>query len=143
MNWEDYENLYRPIYTEKMQLLGHLLKPIEPVYKDKRVKELKVVQFIKEFSLKALTTELSIFVKHHSLFPEIVMLTYDGVNSPLESPIVQECNRLILDISQNYKPVAMGYSMFFNYGEKVAANVEFEGSSVYEKVERFFSRQNV
>jgi hypothetical protein len=63
------------------------------------------------------------------------MLASDGMNSPLEDPVVQECTHLILDVENDYKPVCMGYKRFFNLGEKTAATVDWKSAKVTEKID--------
>ncbi len=55
MEWKEYEDKYKPIYTEKMQLISHLLKPILLPKKLQLENQLEIVEYIHQFGLDAVS----------------------------------------------------------------------------------------
>lgn len=91
---------------------------------------MKTIEFIKEKGLQALKDELSIEIKK---YPGFVVLNYNQLDSPVLSPIVQECRGLVL--SDNLEVIARGFGRFFNYGEtpQVTSAMKYEGAKAYIK----------
>src|SRR4051812_14936403 len=71
-------------------------------------------QFLESNALEELTTRYAIKVKRHGEFPNLVMLKYDQINSPMSEPIVQECRGIILDEADNWRVVSFPFRKFFN-----------------------------
>lgn len=65
---------------------------------------------------------------------KLVGLKYDMIQSIHSEPIVQECRGIILR-SDTYEVVARGFDKFFNYGEGLAANIDWSTARVQEKVD--------
>jgi tRNA splicing ligase len=62
-----------------------------------------------------------------------VILNYSQIDSPKNSPIVQECRGLVLDRNTG-KIIAKGFNRFFNYGEcDTDKNFDFEGCTATHK----------
>ena len=68
-------------------------------------------------------------------FPELVSLKYDQIHSPMGEKICQECRGLILNERDNWNIVAQGYLKFFNYGEGLAAPIDWLTARYQEKVD--------
>jgi hypothetical protein len=79
---------------------------------------MKVIDFIKEKGLQALTDELAIKVQD---YPDSVVLNYHQIDSPKKNPIVMECRGLILRkpacAEDDWRVLARSFDRFFNLGE--------------------------
>jgi hypothetical protein len=96
---------------------------------------LKVPEYLRANSLDALTAEFQISARRHQVFPNLVFLKYNQIESPLIAPIVQQCRGLILDESRDWEVVSRPFDKFFNYGEAHAASMDWNTSRVYEKLD--------
>src|SRR5579859_5396432 len=86
-------------------------------------------------TLDSLALNMAIKSARHAAYPNLVLLKYDQINSPMDHPIVQECRGLILDEADDWNVVARPYDKFFNYGEPGAANIDWNTAHVQEKVD--------
>jgi len=68
-------------------------------------------------------------------YPQLVLLKYSQIDSPMAEPIVQECRGLILDESDNWCVVSRSYNKFFNSDEGHAAKVDWATAQVQEKLD--------
>lgn len=93
-NWEDYNKIYGPKYKELLKRIREIL----PERKLKIVKdELKVISFIKEFGIDALSEEYSFHIKR-SKDSKLFLLQPENFISPKDNIIVEECsNGLVID----------------------------------------------
>lgn len=96
---------------------------------------LKVIGFVREHGVDALTEKFGILVKRHPGYPNLVFLKYHQINSPMAEPIVQECRGLILDESADWAAVSFPFRKFFNAGEGHAAEIDWSTARVYEKLD--------
>lgn len=96
---------------------------------------LKIVEYIKQNGLDALSENLGIKVKRHKDFNNLVLLKYDQLNSPNAHPVVVECRGIILDEANDWAVVSYPYNRFFNYGEGHAADIDWSSARVYEKLD--------
>jgi len=95
-----------------------------------------VVQFLRNGgTLADLASKLGITSKRHSKYPNLVLLKYDQLESPMGDPIVRECRGIIPDEADNWKVIARSFDKFFNYGETHAAEIDWSKASVQEKVD--------
>lgn len=94
-----------------------------------------VSSYLQQNSLKSLATTYGIKVKRHKRFPELIMLKYDMIESPMADPLVQQCRGLILNEKENYRVVAWPFDKFFNAGEGHAATIDWETAIVQEKLD--------
>jgi T4 RnlA family RNA ligase len=94
---------------------------------------MKVIEFIKENGLQALTEQYAISVKK---VDDLLMLNYNQIDSPKTDPIVMECRSLILQ-SDTLEVVSRSFSRFFNHGEalNVTPEIDWGRAVVYEKVD--------
>ena len=97
--------------------------------------DLEVVKFLKNNQLSDLETRFSIHIKRHSKYPNLVLLKYDQIESPMGVSLVQECRGLILDEANDWNVVCFPYKKFFNYLEGHAAEIDWSSARVYEKVD--------
>ena len=65
---------------------------------------------------------------------QLVMFKYDQTRSDLSIPLVQECRGLILD-ADTFEVVSYPFNKFFNYGEPLAADVDWASSYVTQKID--------
>jgi hypothetical protein len=86
-------------------------------------------------TLETLALEYAVKHARHAAHPNLVLLKYDQINSPMEAPIVRECRGLILDEADDWRIVARPYVKFFNYGEPHAADIDWATARVQEKVD--------
>jgi len=95
----------------------------------------ELIAFIKEHGLEYLSNKYFINVKRHKDYPNLVLLKYNQLESPLGVKIVQQCRGIILDSDDNWKVISYPYDKFFNYGEGHAAEIDWENARVYEKLD--------
>lgn len=94
---------------------------------------MKVIEFIKENGLEALTEQFAISVKK---VDDLLVLNYNQIDSPKTDPIVMECRSLILE-AKSLRVVSRGFDRFFNYGEalNVTPEIDWSRAIAYEKVD--------
>ena len=86
---------------------------------------LAVVQLLRErSSFEQVVQRYKLIAKPH---PDpavpLVQLSYTQTESPMASPVVQECRGLILE-RESWSVIAMPFKKFFNHGEKYAASID-------------------
>lgn len=97
---------------------------------------LQVVEYLRNGgTLAALAEQKGISARRHGRYPNLVLLKYSQINSPMAERIVQECRGLILDEADNWQPVSVPYFKFFNYGEGHAAPIDWPSARVLEKLD--------
>lgn len=64
-----------------------------------------------------------------------VILSYNMIESDFHQPICSEARGLILDSEDNYKPVRMAFTKFFNIDEPFAATIDWKTASASEKID--------
>ncbi len=67
--------------------------------------------------------------------PNLVLLKYNQIDSPMVEPIVQECRGLILDEADDWRVVSCSFRKFFNHGEGHAALIDWNTATVQEKLD--------
>lgn len=96
---------------------------------------LAVRWFLHAHGLDALQERYAIKARRHGVYPNLVLLKYDQIESPMGERIVQECRGLILDEADNWGIVSYPFDKFFNYGEGHAAAVDWDSARIYEKLD--------
>jgi hypothetical protein len=94
-----------------------------------------VQEYLRQHGLEALQAQYAIKAKRHTQYPNLVLLKYSQIDSPMGEPIVQHCRGLILDEADDWRVVSWPYNKFFNYGEGHAANIDWSSARVYEKLD--------
>lgn len=84
-------------------------------------------------TLEDLTADYAIKANRHKTFPNLVLLKYNQIDSPMGEAIPQECRGLILDESDNWNVVSRSFDKFFNEGEGHAAPIDWSTAAVQEK----------
>lgn len=96
----------------------------------------KVVEFLRNGgTLADLLTSRGITAKRHGAHPNLVLLKYNQIKSPMSDAIVQECRGIILDEADGWRVVSRSYCKFFNASEGHAAPIDWTTASVQEKVD--------
>src|SRR5262249_8924295 len=112
-----YETKYKPIYDKLSSQVNKLAEPLQlkpqkraqtkrndknnPAEEDP-VSKLKVMEYVKAFGWEALGRELSINVKRHREFPNLIHICADKLDSPQENEVVCECaHGIILEVIPN------------------------------------------
>jgi hypothetical protein len=88
-----------------------------------------------EVALAELTVQLGIKAKSHPVYPELIHLSYDQLESPKGHPIVRECRGLILNSADNWAVVAYPFNRFSNFGETWGDTIDWTSIRVQEKVD--------
>lgn len=94
-----------------------------------------VCDFIREHGLEALQERTSVKAVRHETHPNLVLLKYNQIESPMGDPLVQKCRGLILDEEDDWAVVSYPYDKFFNSGEGHAAELDWASARVYEKLD--------
>jgi hypothetical protein len=97
--------------------------------------KLLIQDYLAAHSLEELQSAYAIPAKRHRLFPNLVMLKYNQINSPMNELIVQQCRGIILDETNGWAAVSYPFDKFFNYGEPNAAGIDWPHAKVYEKLD--------
>jgi len=63
-----------------------------------------------------------------------ILLSY-GMDSDFCIDVVRECRGIILDETDNYRPVCVPFFKFGNYGESYADNIDWNTARVQEKID--------
>jgi len=95
---------------------------------------LKLLEFIKEnkdWEEQLPNDPYYIKIKRSDGF---VMFTY-GVEADFRMDMVRECRGIILDETDDYKPVCVPFFKFGNYGESYADTVDWNTARVQEKID--------
>lgn len=87
-------------------------------------------------TLQQLQTDYGVYAKRHSVYPNLVGLNYDQIESSncKSHPIVVASRGTILDENNNWEMIAYPFERFFNLGEG-QSNLDWSSSRVQEKVD--------
>jgi hypothetical protein len=97
--------------------------------------ELAVVRALRAEGLAALAARLALQVRRHRERPQLVLLKYSMIDSPMGDPVVRQCRGLVVDEGDGFRPVAYPYDKFFNYHEGRAAPIEWATARLFEKAD--------
>jgi hypothetical protein len=86
-------------------------------------------------NLEALVAQYHLHARRHKDFPNLVLLKYDQIESPMAEPLVQQCRGLILDEADDWRVITRPFDKFFNAGEQLAAPIHWPSARVLEKVD--------
>jgi hypothetical protein len=97
---------------------------------------MRVQEFLRnEGDVFDLAERYAIDAKYHPRYPNLCLLKYDQIDSPFGEPIVRECRGVILDQARNWNVVSRPFDKFFNFGEGLAAPIDWEHAMVQDKVD--------
>ena len=86
-------------------------------------------------TLDDLRARYALAVNRAVLHPNLVLLKYDQLESPLGDPLVRQCRGLIVDEADGYRVVSRSFDKFWNHGEVHADTVDFATATVQEKLD--------
>jgi len=86
-------------------------------------------------ALEEIKEKYAIDIKPHPRFPYLFLFKYDMIESPMAEPLVQECRGIILDSLDNWNIVCRAFNKFHNYGEELAAMIDWGTAKVQEKLD--------
>lgn len=96
---------------------------------------LEIQQFLATHSLADVLARFCVKHRRHTQYPNLVLLKYDQISSPMGEPLVRECRGIVLDESDGWRVVARAFDKFFNHGEGHAASIDWSTARVQEKVD--------
>ena len=96
---------------------------------------LKLQEYLQTNSLESLKDNFAISYNRHSKYPNLVLLKYNQIDSDFSLQIVQESRGIILDENDNWNVVNLTYFKFFNCGENLATQINWNNIRVLEKVD--------
>lgn len=96
---------------------------------------LEVQKFLQNHTLEDLTEQYGIKVIRSNIYPELVLLKYSQLDSPMGYRIVQECRGIILNEENDYEVVSRTFDKFFNYGEGHAPKIDWSTARLYNKLD--------
>jgi hypothetical protein len=96
---------------------------------------IELIDYIKTNGLAALCDTYKILAKRHGEFPNLVMLKYSQIDSPMGERIVQQARGIILDEADDWLIVSYPFNKFFNSYEGHAATIDWSTARVYEKLD--------
>lgn len=91
--------------------------------------------YLRQHGLLALCEQFFLRAVRHKGFPNLVLLKYNQLLSPMGERVVQECRGLILDEANDWSVVSHPFDKFFNVGEGFAADVDWTTARVLEKLD--------
>lgn len=86
-------------------------------------------------TLEELKAKYAIDATRHKLYPNLVLLKYNQVESPFAEPLVRSARGIILDEADHWRVICLRFDKFFNYGEGHAASIDWKTARVQEKVD--------
>jgi hypothetical protein len=98
-------------------------------------RKLEVQEYLRKNGLNALCDSYQVMARRSILHPNLVLLKYDQINSPMGEKIVQQCRGIIFDETDNWKVISRPYDKFFNHEEGHAAKIDWSTAKVFEKLD--------
>jgi hypothetical protein len=80
-----------------------------------------------------LESELSIKWKRHPKYSNLIIFTYNQIDSPKLNPIVMSSRGHILDENDNWRHVCRPFDRFLNFGENNPSYMDFSKSIFFKK----------
>ena len=81
-----------------------------------------------------LTRLVEEFKIHVTRDGDLASLKYNQIESPMHEPIVQECRGMVVDVERR-RVLAHPYNKFWNYGETLAAPIDWATARVQDKLD--------
>lgn len=85
-------------------------------------------------SLDELTERFLVKHRRHTDYDNLVLFTY-GIGCKFDQPFHRECRGIILDQANNWECVSRPYDKFWNIGEPLAAEIDWNTAVVQEKLD--------
>lgn len=96
---------------------------------------MELQKYLREKGLEKLCEEYNIKVNRHQKYPHLVCLKYSQIDSPMSEKVVQQSRGIILDEENNWQIISYSYDKFFNYGEPLAIDINWNTATVYDKLD--------
>lgn len=91
--------------------------------------------YLRNNPIQKLNKDYGIDIKYHSKYPNLVLLKYNQIATPRDHPLGNLCRGVILDSTNNWKPVCYSFQRFWNYGEQCSPEIDWKSAIVFEKVD--------
>lgn len=109
----------------------------------RRGEELEIVKWLRKHSnsngsnssdiTEFLSKKFHLKVTRHQRFLNLVQLSYSNTACDMSDPMVRECRGIVLDAKKNWEVVCFPYTKFFNYGEPLAADLDWRCVKLMEE----------
>lgn len=96
---------------------------------------MRIDEVVRAEGLDAFVERTRIKTARHGKYDNLVLLKYDMVNCDMSDPAVQQCRGVILDQDQGFKIVSFPYTKFFNHGDHLAHEINWDTARVFEKLD--------
>ena len=96
---------------------------------------MELQEYLRENGLERLSQEYKIKINRHQKYPHLVCLKYSQIESPMAAKVVQQSRGIILNEKRNWDIVSYAYDKFFNYGEPLAVQIDWQKATVYDKLD--------
>ena len=93
--------------------------------------ELKITKYLKEHGLDKTVEDFKLKVRD---YPHKVLIKYDTIESNFVNEEVREARGLVLE-KDTWECMSLAFKKFFNYGEGYAADVNWETSRIFKKLD--------
>ncbi len=97
--------------------------------------EIDAVRALRSEGVDALAQRLALQTRRHREHPNLVLLKYSMIDSPMADPVVRQCRGIVVDEADDFRPVAYPYDKFFNAHEGHAAAIDWSTARVHEKID--------
>ena len=94
---------------------------------------IELQKYIKKYGLDKLKTNFGIKTIFSQKYPELVLLKYDQIESPMGETEVQQSRGIILNTLDNFKIISRPFDKFFNYKEGHAADINWNTATCFDK----------
>lgn len=74
-------------------------------------------------------------INRSTRYPNLVQFKYNQLESDMSDALVRQCRGIIMDEADNWEIVARPFDKFFNYGEHLAASIDWKTARVLEKLD--------
>jgi hypothetical protein len=93
-----------------------------------------LLDYLRQKGVQALADEFHVSVKRHPVYPHLVHLKYDQIETP-RNDVTNRCRGCVVNENDNFNYVCRPYNRFFNYGEGHAAEINWSRATVLEKLD--------
>ncbi|MBA3550371.1 MAG: hypothetical protein H0T76_28180 [Nannocystis sp.] len=97
--------------------------------------DIDAVRALRSEGVEALAQRLALQTRRHREHPQLVLLKYSMIDSPMADPVVRQCRGIVVDEADDFRPIAYPYDKFFNAHEGHAAPIDWSSARLYEKID--------
>ena len=102
-------------------------------FKQIKTMENKLIKFIKQHGFEALAKTYNIVIKPSILFPELVCLTYNQLNTP-KNEVTNECRGIVIN-KDTLEIICYPFTRFSDYNPKIDIGFNKNNFKCYEKID--------